>query len=415
MLKNGLALLAAVLVGAGGATAYFLGKHRTAAPAEKHDDHASHDHGGHDEGHPEETQEEGIVKLSNEARKAAGIRSAAVQKQNLAAVVTATATVRPNSDRLAHVGAKVTGRIVGIAALQGTQVKTGDPLLTLDSIEVGTASVDLLKARSALEVARLNFEREEGLLKRNATTAAAFYEAKAQHEHAKAEYLGARDRLLLLGWSPERVDALKWDESIDRSRIGVTAPIDGEVIEKHATLGEVIKPEDSLYTIADLSTVWVIIDVYQSDVRKVREGQEVEATEQGNPGRIFKGSVAYVGKILDEESRTLKVRVAISNPGGLLKPGMFVTARILESPSDHASEMLAIPVSSVQWIKNVPVAFILKAPGLYERRALTLGARFGDHYEVLAGLAAGELIVTEGSFILKSELLRSEMGHGHEH
>jgi len=379
--------------------------------SEKQDDHAGHDHGG-----PEKTKEEdkGIVKLSEEARKSAGLRIAECRRQKLGAVVDATATLRPNADRLAHVGAKVTGRIVQAPVLEGAQVKAGDTLLALDSIEVGAAALDLLKARSAFEVSNVNFEREDLLMKGKLTTAEAFYAAKGAFAQAQAESQSARDKLLLLGWPSERVEKLTWDDGEGRGRLAVLAPIDGEVIEKHATRGEVVTPETNLFTIADLTTIWLIIDVYQGDVRKVHEGQPVEATASGYPGRVFKGQVTYVGKVVDEATRTFKVRVVLENANRQLRPGMFVTARIYDE-DEHAKEMLAVPSAAIQRISNVPVVFIQKAPGVYEQRALTLGQRYGDYYEVLVGLEAGETIITEGSFILKAELLRSLMEHAHEH
>lgn len=406
-----LSLIVGLLVGVSATTGFFLARPRGTAASDKPPD----PHAGHDHDPPKDGKDEGVVKLSDEARKSAGLRAVTVKRQKLAAVITATATVRPNADRLAHVGAKVTGRIVQAPVLEGAQVKAGDTLLILDSIDVGAAAVDFLKAGSAVEVTKINFEREDELMKRRATTAEAFYEAKGRHMHAQAERQAARDKLLLLGWPAERVDKLKWDDGEERGRIAVLAPIEGEVIEKHATLGEVVTPETSLFTIADLSTVWLIIDAYQGDVRRVHDGQPVEATATGHPGRVFKGQVTYVGKVVDEATRTFKVRVAIENRSGHLRPGMFVAARVLDDQDEHARDMVAVPAAAVQRIANVPVVFVQKAPGLYERRALTLGQRYGDQHEVLVGLEGGEMIVTEGSFILKAELLRSQMEHAHEH
>ena len=368
----------------------------------------------HDEEQAHAHEEEDIVRLTDEARKSAGLRTVECRRQNLTAVLTATATVRPNSDRLAHVGAKVTGRIAQAPALEGAQVKAGDTLLALDSIEVGAAALDFLKARSASEVSKANFEREEQLMSKNLTTAEAFYAAKGAHLQAQAERQAARDKLLLLGWTAERVDALAWDDGGDRGRIAVQAPIDGEIIEKHATLGEVVTPETNLFTIADLATVWLMIDVYQGDVGRVRAGCPVEASASGHPGRVFKGRVTYVGKVVDEATRTFKVRVSLDNADKQLLPGMFVTAR-LHCEVEGAEDVVAVPASAVQRVTDVPGVFVEESPGVYRKRALTLGRRVGEFHEVLVGLKGGETIVTEGSFILKAELLRSRMGHGHEH
>lgn len=378
-----------------------------------------HDHGGHDhgkgEGKEQKDQEEGTVKLDEDARKSVGIRAVQIQRQKLGASLTATAVVRPVADQLAHVSPKVAGKVHSIKAVQGTEVKQGDPLLVLDSIDVGNAAADYLKAKASLEVAKVNFDREEELFKRNATRGADFYEAKGQHIRSQAEYQATRGKLIILGWPKERVDTLKWDDPDGLSKVTIFAPVDGEVIEKHATLGEVVTPETNLFTITNLSSVWVSIDLYQKDFRKVHKDQPVEATCDSHPGKVFKGRITYVGKVLVEETRTLEARVELDNKAGLLQPGMYVTAHLADNEDEHAKEVLAVPLSSIQRVGEVPVVFVAKAPGVYERRAVTLGQRYGDRQEVLVGLEAGVMVVTEGSFTLKSELLRSQMGHGHAH
>lgn len=378
---------------------------------EPHAEENTHRH----EDHSKAPEDEGVVVLTEEARKSAGIVSTTVRKQKIGFVLTATAIVRPNADQLAHVSPRITGRVIEIRAVQGSQVKRGDPLLVLDSIEAGTAAAEFLKAKAAVEVAKINYEREEALMKRNATRGVDFYTAKGDLVRAQAEFEAAREKLILLGWSADHVNALKWDDPEGLSRVTIQAPFDGEIIEKHATLGEVVNPGVNLFTIANLSTVWVAIDIYQKDVQHIHAGLPVEATAEGYPGRIFKGKVAYVGKVFVEETRTLEVRVELDNESGRLRPGMFVSASVICQEEEHSSELIAVLDSAVQRIDNVPVVFVAKAPGTYERRAVTLGKRLGERHAVLAGLEDGETVVTEGSFILKSELLRSRMGHGHAH
>jgi cobalt-zinc-cadmium efflux system membrane fusion protein len=199
------------------------------------------------------------------------------------------------------------------------------------------------------------------------------------------------------------------------SQITVFAPLDGEVIEKHATLGEVVKPETILYVIAGLSKVWVELNLYPEDFRSVHKGQAVETATDAVPGKVFQGRVTYVGQFFADETRTLKVRVELNNEQGLLKSGMYVTAHIRDDDEQHVRECLCVPVAAVVQIEERPVVFVAKAPGVFERRAVTLGKRFGEHHEVLVGLEENETVVTEGAFILKSELLRAQMSHDHPH
>lgn len=415
MTKAALILLAGVVLGAGSLWIILPLVHKETDSHKEGDagEHAGH---GHEErAKSEEQEDEGRVQLPDAARKAAGIRTLTIQRKKMGAVLSATAIVRPNAEQLAHVSSKVPGRVVEIKATQGSVVKQGDALLVLDSIDVGNAAADYLKAKAGIEVAKINFDREEELMKKGAGRGTDFYEAKGQWIRSQAEFEATREKLRLFGWSAERIQDLKWDDPQGLSRLTIQAPVDGEIIEKHATIGEVVTPETNLLTIANLSTVWVVMDVYQKDVRKAHKDLPAEATCEGHPGRVFKGMVTYVGKVFVEETRTLEVRVELENKAGLLRPGMYITAVLTDDQDEHARECLCVPSSAVQQIDGTAVVFVAKAPGLYERRPVTLGERFGDSIEVLVGLEAEETVVTEGSFTLKSELLRSRMGHGHAH
>jgi cobalt-zinc-cadmium efflux system membrane fusion protein len=414
-----IALLVGLLAGAaGGAGAMHL-RHKAAGHGDHGHEHeeAEAGHDGHDHGKEKEGEraDEGLVRLSEEARKAVRIRLATVEKRRLGILLTATGGIRPNAYQVAHVSPKVPGKVAEVSAFQGTRVKRGDPLLVLDSIEMGAASADFLKTKSALEVAKINFEREDELMKRNATRGSDFYEARGTHLKAQADFQAARGKLLLLGWAAGKVDTLKWDDPEGMSRVTVTAPVDGEVTEKHATIGELVGPDAAVFTISNLSTVWVELDLFQRDAGRVHEKQPVEIVCDAHPGKIFKAQVTYVGQSIAEETRTLKVRVEVDNRDGHLKPGMFVTAHIRDDQDEHAPERLTVPEAAVQRLGPATIVFIAKAPGIYEKRPVTLGRRNGEVYEVVAGVAEGESVVTEGGFILKSELLRSEMGHDHAH
>jgi cobalt-zinc-cadmium efflux system membrane fusion protein len=401
--------------GAAGGGIAFL-RYRGPSPAEEAHGHKDGED-GHDHGKAgaKEKDEDAIVRLSEQARKVARIRIASIEKRRLGPVITATGVIRPNAYQLAHVTPKVSGKVAEVLAVQGSKVKRGDTLLVLDSIEMGAATAEFLKAKSALDVARINFEREDELMKRNATRGSDFYEARNQHMKGQADYQASRGKLILLGWAAEKVDALKWDDPLAMSRVAVAAPFEGEVTEKHATLGELVAPETSVFTISNLSTVWVELDLFQRDAGQVHEAQAVEIRCDAFPGKLFQAKLAYVGQVLSEDTRTLKVRVEVDNAEGKLKPGMFVTAQIRDDQDEHAPERIVLPAAAVQQIDNATVVFITRAPGIYEKRGVTLGRRFGDVYEVVAGVEGGESVVTEGGFILKSELLRSEMGHDHAH
>jgi RND family efflux transporter MFP subunit len=183
------------------------------------------------------------------------------------------------------------------------------------------------------------------------------------------------------------------------------------ITQFQAAPGETVSPGDVLMTVADLSTVWVQADVYEKDIHVVRQGQRATAVVASYPGRVFTGTVSYVSDVLDPATRTAKVRVEVPNPGTLLKLGMFATVAI---PAAGRWRALAIPAAAVQSAGGKTVAFVKTSATRFEMRPLILGERSGEWVEVVGGLSAGETVVTEGSFLLKSEAGKGALG-GHEH
>lgn len=394
------------------AAAYFGGilPASTHPPGENREDHDGHGHAGHGHDEKEEPKgDEGIVRLSQEAMKAAGIRVARAEMHNLQAAVEATAVIRPNADRLAHVSPRVQGRVIGIHAALGSDVKEGDVLLDLDSVELGTAIADYHKSLARVEVARQAVKRIEEIGV-GAASRASLLEARGNLLVEEAELRAVREKLLLLGLSDREIDTAG---TVSTSRFPVRAPFSGTVIEKHATIGEVVDTTTNLFTIADLSVVWIVIDVYQQDLKRVRKDQEALITADGLPGETFVGRVAYIGDVFHDETRTFEARVEIPNPNRRLKPGMFVRAVLKDG--DGESKTLCVPEDAVQRVQDRSVVFVLRAPGEFEARTVTLGERCGHLYPVLEGLEEGTDIAVRGGFILKSELLRSQIGHGHAH
>jgi cobalt-zinc-cadmium efflux system membrane fusion protein len=193
----------------------------------------------------------------------------------------------------------------------------------------------------------------------------------------------------------------------------VTSPYDGVVVERHAGRGEVVGPADQLFTVADLSRLWIELDIYERNLSRVHEGQPVEVTTPAWPGRIFPGRIVYVGDIIAPESRTVRARVEVQNEDRALKPGMFATARI---EVGGGPAVVAVPRGAVQTVEGQQVVWVPgEEPGAFLARPVATGEELPDsQVAVLSGLEAGERLVVEGAFTLKSELAKSEFGgHGH--
>ncbi len=373
-----------------------------------HDNHADEQADGHSE-------DEGHIRLSPDALKTLNIKTAPVELRALGGGIKTTAVIETDGTRIAHVSPRITGRAINIKGLLGDRVTKGQVLAELDSIELGRAKADYLKARAGLQVAEANYRREDRLYKKQISSEKEYLDARGEFLRSEAEFNTARETLRLLGLGDEEIKNLRWEgKGHPPSHFPLVAPFDSTVIEQHIVLGELIKPEDRPYTVADLTHLWIQLDVYEKDLGWVNTGKEVDIKVDSYPEEQFKGKVTYVSDILDESTRTAKARVEMLNADMKLKPGMFATA-IISTPSTGTKEVLSIPISAVQQIRGRPSVFIAEDQNGFELRELSLGTESGEFIEVLDGLEPGEKVVTSGGFYLKSLLLKEELGEGHGH
>jgi membrane fusion protein, heavy metal efflux system len=314
---------------------------------------------------------EGLLKLSSEDIGAAGIRIEELKAQLLTDRVVLTATIRANQDRIAHVAPRVSARIVKVNANLGDKVRQGQSLAQLDSIELGEAHSTYRQAQSQFLLAKSDFDRAQKLKVDEIIPEKDFLRARSEYEKARASLRTASDRLKLLDATHQESDT----GSI--SLFPVKAPFAGTVIEKNAVLGELAQPDKSIFTIADLSTLWIEANLFEKDLGKVRIGAAASVTVNAYPGEAFQGRLTYISSTVDKESRTVQARVEVPNTDGRLKPEMFAIAVI-----DTASTSMAItlPQEAVLLINGQATAFVREASG-FEARAVELGDKVGgaDH------------------------------------
>ncbi len=238
-------------------------------------------------------------------------------------------------------------------------------------------------------------------------------EAEAEAREAAADLAATRATLHLLGLSDGEIKRLTWDDA-SASLVPVRAPFAGRAVAKEATRGELITPEHVLFTVANLDQVWLWVDVYERDLRRVRIGETVEARFDAWPGETFTGQLAYLADQLDPASRTVRARVDLPNPAGRLKPGMFARVLLSGGGEDGAQAVLAVPRVAVQRHDQMAVVFVRTGDTRFERRRVELGQASDELVEIRTGLAAGEEVVTEGAFLLKSQASADQLG-GHQH
>lgn len=375
---------------------------------EGHAEHGERQDGGH---------EEGIVQLSPKAADRIEIRIARVEARALSGVLTTTGRVDFNQDRLAHVSPRVSGRVHRVQTTLGDEVQAAQTLAVIDSIELGRAKSAFLQAKVQLDLARQTLEREEQLFEDRITSEQSVAEARAAVGRARAAYQAARQELRLLGLSDRQIDKTSGSDP-SAALFPLSSPIEGTVVEKHVSLGEVVSPERSLFAVADLSMVWIWIDIYERDLASVHLEDDVVVHVDAFPDRTFEGKVAYIRNQVDPDTRTARARIDVNNTDGHLRPGMFATVTVTDPHGPgggKAPQTLVVPSGAVQRDGDEQVAFVPSGENRYERRELRLGRRVGASVEVLEGLSAGESVVVEGTFLLKSEAAKHRMGGGHSH
>lgn len=375
----------------------------TSGPAEESD---GHDH--------EEHAQNGVLELSPEKRKEMHLEIQPVELRSLEAQLETTGEVGFDEDHIAHVSPRIPGRVHRVAARLGDRVSAGDVLAVLDSLELGKAKAEWLAARAAAEVTHEAFEREERLYADRITSEREMLQARADWTQARVRLESATETLRLYGLGEPEIETLAKAEDRGRSLLPVRAPFAGRIVEKHATLGELVQPEDNLFTLADLGRVWIWIDVYERDLAAVHLDDDVEVTVPSYPQRTFLGEVSYLDPRVAVETRTVRARIDVPNPEGLLRPGMFARVRLID-PHAETAPVPVVPAAAVASHEGDEVVFVDLGEGRFERRPVETGRRSGDWVEILSGVEPGDRVVTHGVFLLKSELSRDALGGGHHH
>jgi membrane fusion protein, heavy metal efflux system len=306
--------------------------------------------------------------------------------------------------RVARIGPSVGGRVAAINVTVGQKVRAGAALMTLDSVDAGRARADLLSSRSKLAQAELELEREKRLQAGGASSERAVAQAETEKNLALTDVRAAEARLGTLG------------KGTGVSGISLTSPIAGTVLEVRTRLGQSVGATDTLAIVGEIDQVWLRVDLYERDFAKVQSGDPVRVVTVAYPGRVFEGRVDLVGTVVDPDRRVVEARIVLANADGVLRPGMTATARILcavaggADPDAGGPRMLSVPKSAIQTIDGQPFLFVEKEKGKFELRPIERGADLESEVEVARGVSEADRIVIEGAFILKSEILKDQMG-----
>jgi cobalt-zinc-cadmium efflux system membrane fusion protein len=325
------------------------------------------------------------------AQDAKGIRTITVQPRAVPDYLEITGRIAPDPTRVVHVFPAAGGRVIEMKVRPWDRVQQGQVLALLESSEVSRAMADNQKARADAELKKKTLDRSADLYAHHAVAEKDLQQAEADARAAEAEEKTTLDHLHLLGADPATFS----------NQLRVLAPREGVVLDIGSAPGEMSKSLDApqpLCTIADLGTVWIEGDVFEKDLAGLKPGAPADITLNAYPGEKWTGRVAVVGDAVDPTTRTLKVRVVLSNPNLRLKPDMFATIRLLRS----TSQGILVPATAVEREGQTAYVFVGKADNRFERRQVILGRTVDENIEVTSGLAAGAVIASEGAVLLRA-------------
>ncbi len=340
--------------------------------------------------------------VAAEVAKRLDLGVATATRRPIARDIDLVGTVAFDESRLAFVGSRINGRMTKLGARPGETVRAGDVLAELESVELAREGAEYLGLKARVRAAEANAARERELARRQVSSAREREVAVAEAESVRAQVLASEQLLMALGLRHDELPAAGSDRPL--SQFSVRAPIDGVVVDRYVVLGEFVDAGKTIAKIADLSNVWVNLNVFERDLAWVRVGLEAELTIDAYPELQPRAYVRYIKPEVDSATRTARVQLDVANPGAQLRPGQFVTARLKSEGADP--DDLAVPRDAVQIVDGAEVVFVKLPDGAFAMRPVKLGTRGTEDVEVIDGLAPGNEVAVKNAFLLKSEFLR---------
>lgn len=371
-----------------------------------HDEHAGHAEtagkaGEHDEG------AEGLIKLTEEQIKAAGIEIVAAKPGTLAKEVSVPGRIVINANAQAKVVPKLAGTVAKVHKQIGESVTAGEVLATLDSREMADAKAEFLAAVRSAELAKSVLVREERLWTQKVTAEQDYLSAKNAQQEAAIKVDLAHQKLHTIGLSEDEIAALPNGSNEATTRFyDLRSPIAGKITTRELVMGQVVGADKDVFSIADLSTVWVELAVQPADLAFATEGQDVRIN---NGAKTAIAKVVVVSPAIDVDSRAAKVIAELPNPAGEWRIGDYVGAQLLSGKQNVA---VLAPKAALQTIKGSKVVFVSDHDG-FRVTSVTTGREDSENVEILTGLTTDQKIATSNTFTLKAELGKAEAEHEH--
>lgn len=353
--------------------------------------------------HTDEQEHETLPKrltLSPQVVADARIRTEPASQQVLAETLNLPGELTADPDKLATVASPVSGRLERVAFREGSAVKKGDILAVLRVPDIARAKADFAASQAKSLAARGNSDRLNQLAERGLASQQEVLGAAADADALQAQSRAADELLRAIGAGSNAIN----------SELSLRAPISGVVIARNAVVGQPVTAEQTIATIADLNEAWFLARVFEKDLERLKTGARAEVRLNAYAERNFQGSVEYIGRQIDPVARTLTARIRIQNDQGLLSVGLFGTAFVETAPRNGGAAVLIVPQTAIVTIGDKPAVFVREPDGDFLLHEVILGGHALGKTQILSGLRAGEPVVVDGAFTLKSIALKSTFG-----
>lgn len=369
-------------------------------------------------GNPAANNVSGQVKINPDAQQQVNIQVATVAPQRVPEYLTAAGQIVMDEEKTVHIGVYTSGRITELRADVGDFADKGEVLARMHSHDVHdtraayeSAQQEVQRQQQMVDYQRRMRDRMQRLFALKSASPQEVEKAQSDLRSAQTDlhnaqisvYKEAEHLSDILGLPKSGLSHI--NETTEQ--VPVISPINGTVVDRKVTLGTVVDPGMEVYTVSDLTSVWMMASVNETDIEKVRVGDAAQVTSQAYPDSVFKGRVTHIAAQFDPQTRTLQVRIYVPNPRVELRPEMYATAEINNGKSHEA---LFVPQVAVQNINGGSVVFVRKSADTFEARPVEVARKIHGQDEISSGLRAGDAVVTQGSFVVKSEMLKSEIG-----
>jgi membrane fusion protein, heavy metal efflux system len=309
-------------------------------------------------------------------------------------------------ERMATVGSRVSGRINQVFVKEGDMVGKDAALASISSVELGNAQSSYLKAKAKLETLKIQYERAKELFGEKIISAREFEAAKVEYKTVRTELDTSYNTLIVFGLNKNEINSME-EGKLMSSQMIIRSPLAGTVTERKAVQGQSVNTEDTLFTVANLTKLWILLDVYEKDLYSVELDAEATVYLLGNKSETITAKVAHVGEVIDPIKHTAEIRLEVDNKDFKIKPGQTVSAVVKGLISqDKVKKIMVLPSEAVHKIEGQAFVFIALADGTFEAKKIDTGATIDDDIEIKTAIEPDVNIVSKGSFVLKSEYLK---------